>query len=136
MRRLAVLLAAIGFALASFGASSAAAQATLEPQFVQQFVGSWDIRLETPDGQTSLVLTVLQDGDAPAVRLGNPQGEGGQTITSLRRSGESLVASYGMNYQGMGISAAITMTRDGEHLATRWSFADGAYETTARGTRR
>jgi hypothetical protein len=134
MRKFLLMAAILAVALSGLSVSSAAAQSAIDAQWAEQFVGSWDVRLETPDGEVPMVLTVTQEGGTVGVQLGT--GQGTQPVNSVRRTGESLVASYGMNYQGMPINAVITMTRNGEALATKWSFADGAYETTAAGARR
>ena len=132
--RKVIVAAAIVASLSSVGAATAEAQA-VESQWAQQFVGSWNVQLDTPDGQVPLVVTVQEDGGEFVVVLGSGQGDG-NAIREVRREGESLVATYEMDYQGMPIDARLQLQRDGDALSTRWSFAGGAYETSANGTRR
>ena len=126
----AVMALALGFS----GVTEAQAQA-VESDWAQQFMGSWDVQLDTPDGQVPLVLSVREEGGQIVVVMGNGQAEA-PPITNVSRAGETLVASYEMEYQGMPIDATVRLQRQGEGLSTDWSFAGGAYQTQAAGTAR
>lgn len=133
MGKLALALAVLALGAVAHGPVTAAAQSSVDAQWAQQFVGSWAATLQTPDGDVPVVLRVLDENGQVGVQLGNDQG--GMDIEDVQRSGEALVARYAMDYQGMEIPAVIRMTRDGDALATSWSFADGMYDTSARATR-
>jgi hypothetical protein len=134
MRIFSMLAVLVAVAITAFGVTPVQAQA-VDAEWAKQFVGSWDVKLGTPDGEVPLVLTVSEDAGALVLLLGQG-GPEGQTIRTVERSGQSLVAKYEMNYQGMALPAQVTVTREGEGIATKWSFADGAFETAAPGTRR
>lgn len=115
--------------IAAFAAGPAAAQ-QLTVDWATPMMGTWVTDLTTPDGVVPVRMAIReQDGDVVVV-LGNQTGEA-PPITDVRRSGDSLVASYEMDYQGMMIDARITMQLEGEELNTDWSFADGMYATSA-----
>lgn len=122
-------------ALGSLGATRAEAQDAVDSEWAQQFLGSWDVQLDTPDGQMPVVLSVREADGQVVVVMGNGQAES-EPITNVSRAGEVLVASYDMEYQGMAIDATIRLQREGEGLSTDWSFAGGAYQTQATGSRR
>lgn len=135
VKALSMTLAVVAVALGTIGATTAEAQAGVEAEWAQQFMGSWNVQLDTPDGQMPVVVSVREAGGQVVVVMGNGQAES-EPITNVSRSGETLVASYEMEYQGMPIDATIRLQREGEGLSTDWSFAGGAYQTQATGTRR
>ena len=135
MRKLLAALAVLGLVATTVGAETAAAQQAIDSEWAQQFVGSWDVRLTSPDGQVPVVVNVREEAGSVVLVLGNGTGES-DPITKLSRVGDALVASYDMNYQGMQIDTTLRLQRSGEQLATDWSFAGGAYETRAVGTKR
>lgn len=135
MHKLLAALAVLGLIVTAAGAETAAAQQGIDPQWAQQFIGSWDVRLNSPDGQVPVVVNVREEGESVVLVLGNGVGES-EPIRKLSRVGEALVASYDMNYQGMQIDTTLRLQRAGEQLATDWSFASGAFETRAIGTKR
>lgn len=126
----------LGLALAamlSFAVSPASAQ-ELTAEWAEPMMGSWVMDLSTPDGVVPVRLSVREMDSAVVVVLGGEDGEA-PPITDVRRRGDSLVASYEMDYQGMMIDAEIEMTPEGSDLQTEWSFAEGMYVTTALGKR-
>jgi hypothetical protein len=128
-------LSVFGVLLASLLSSPLAAQSAEAGDWSKGLVGSWELTLGTPDGDVPMVVTVREEGSNLVVELARG-GQGGRPITNVRRSGGALVATYSMQYQGMQLPATVRLQRDGEELETRWSFADGMYETSARGRRR
>lgn len=126
---LTALVAAIGV----FGANPVSAQA-VDSEWAQQFVGSWAVTLETPDGAMPMVVNVQEEAGKVTVRLG--QGEQGRALTDVRRAGDALVANYDIEYQGMALPATLTLKPNGAALSTEWDFGGGMYTTTHEATKR
>lgn len=135
MSRFKMGLTMVTVALTMFVVSSAGAQETIDSQWAQQFLGAWDVALTTPDGQLPIIVTVRENAGAVVIVLGNGDAAA-PPITNVRRNGDALIARYAMDYQGMPIDAVLRMRREADALATEWSFADGAFETSARGVKR
>lgn len=132
MRTMLFSLLALTLNIGSF-VPSAAAQA-LDPEWAQQFVGTWDVTLQTPDGAVPIVLSVKEEAHKVTVQLGRGEQQG-RPIADVRRSGDSLVARYDTEYQGMSLPTTLSLKRAGDELSTEWDFG-GMYATNHRATKR
>jgi hypothetical protein len=120
--------------IASAGAADLTAQSTLDTSEAQGFLGAWAMTLESPDGDVPLVLDVTDANGKLALRVGD--GQQGQDVTNVSKTGDELIARYDMDYQGMGIPVILRLKMDGENLQSNWDFAEGMYVTSAVGTKR
>jgi uncharacterized protein len=133
MRPYILWLLALALAAGTVDVTAATAQEPVDAEWAQQFIGTWNLSLETPDGDLPFAVRVAQEGGALQVELAS--GDEAQPIESIRRVGDNLVVSYDLEYQGMPLSAVVTIRRDGDALQTNWSFMDGLYVTDAQATR-
>jgi hypothetical protein len=116
-----------------------ASAATLEGQTAEaregaDFLGTWAMTLETPEGVFPLTLDLTEADGQVVGRVGT--GDEGQPLESISRSGDRLVGRFDLDYQGMQLPVVITMARSGDALEAEWSFADGMFVTTVQATRR
>jgi hypothetical protein len=110
----------------------AASGPTLDAAEVSDLFGTWTLSLVTPDGTVPIAFNIGEQDGRAAVRFG---GADGQAITDIRKAEGGFVARSLVPYQGMSLPVQITVAKDGENLKTEWSFAEGAYVTSATATR-
>lgn len=131
-----IVTAALAVALVPSFGSEASAQA-VDATFAQQFVGSWQLTMETPGGPQAQTLTVAQADAGLAVSIAG--GEGGMPapqFTSATRKDETLVALFKLAFEGMEFPLTVNLRRDGEGLVAQWVFGDGEFQMEAKGTRK
>jgi hypothetical protein len=136
MKRLRIVGPVITFLalLLVTAANDVSAQSALDTADAQEFLGSWTITLESPDGDFPLVVDLTDASGKLAMRVGD--GQQGQDVTNVTRTGEELVGRYTMSYQGMQIPVVVRLDREGDNVQSSWDFADGAFMTSAVGTLR
>ena len=128
-----LVLAALALVLSVATPERASAQ-TLDSSEAADFLGAWAITLTSPDGEVPLVLNFVDKAGKVEATMGTSPTEG-MPIPELTKSGDQIIATYTMPYQGMQLPVVMTMKREGANLQTSWDFMGGAYTTTSVGTR-
>jgi hypothetical protein len=106
----------------------------LDSSQAADFLGSWSITIQSPDGAVPFLLNLVDKEGKLEASIGMAGGES-MVIQNVTRSGDDLVARYTMPYEGMDLPVVMTIRREGEGLQTSWDFMEGAFTTTAAGTR-
>jgi hypothetical protein len=120
IRRFAVVAALLG---AVFSPASASAQSMLDTSEATAFLGNWNIALEAEFGGFDVGLEIEDQGGKVSASV--TSGEGGtQSVTDITRSGENVVLSYEMDYQGQLLPVSVTLTPgpDGEGFTADFDF--------------
>jgi hypothetical protein len=128
-----LVLTAVALVLSVAATGTASAQ-TLDSSQATDFLGSWAILLTSPDGEVPFVLSLVDKAGKVEATVGTSPTEG-MVIQDISKTGDEIVAKYTMPYQGMQLPVVMSLKREGANLQTSWDFMEGAYTTTAVGTR-
>jgi hypothetical protein len=105
------------FALAALFLAPAVSPAqTLSPADAGDFMGTWTMSLESPQGPFEQELA-LKDKDGKVVAELTNAMMPMQVITDVTKTGADLVMKYEGNYQGNAFAATLTLTPDGASKA-------------------
>ena len=107
----------------------------LEATQASEFLGDWDMPLNTEYGSFDLDLVIADQGGKVAVNVGSPDLGGMQSVTNVTRSGDSLVLSYDVDAQGQMFPVTMTLKREGEALAVSIDAGGGAFYVTGKASR-
>jgi hypothetical protein len=121
--RTMVLAAAL---LVGAGVGRTAAQAPLASADAAAFLGAWSLTLDTPQGSTTMDLTLKDDKGKVAGTISSDM-MAEQAITDISKDGESLVLAYSLDYQGQAIPAKIKLVPEGNSWKASFDFADGQF---------
>jgi hypothetical protein len=105
LRTLALVLALLSFA--------AAAEAQVAPADAGEFMGSWTLALDTPQGNFEQELVFKDDGGKVVAEISNQMQPEVQKVTDISKKGEDMILKFAGNFQGQPFDAMITMTPDG-----------------------
>ena len=95
----------------------ASAQASLSPADAGDFMGTWTLTLDSPQGPFEQTL-VLKDKDGKVVaEMTNQMQPEVQEVTDVTKDKESLVLKFAGNFQGNPFDAVITVSPDGADKA-------------------
>ena len=136
-RRLALrsLLALVLLCSSEPRASGQGAPAPATPDNASSFIGDWTLTLQGQDGPGVFALTV-KVVDGKVVGEITSEGQPPHAITDIKKSDTSLLLRYTFDYQGMAVSALVTLKPDGEKVAAVIDFADGAYLMSGAATKK
>jgi hypothetical protein len=127
---------ALAAAVATVAPADAHAQASqLDAAQASEFLGDWDMPLNTEYGSFDLDLSIADQGGKVAVSVGSPDMGGMQSVTNVTRSGDNLVLSYEVDAQGQMFPVTMTLKRDGEALAVSIDAGGGAFYVTGKASR-
>ena len=99
-------------------AAAAPARAQLAPADAGDFMGSWTLVLDSPQGPFEQELVLKEEeGKVVAVMTSQIQPEG-QKITDVAKVGKDLVLKFAGNYQGNAFDAKVTVTPTEDGKAT------------------
>ncbi len=133
VRRLAVAAALLGAVVSPRAAS---AQSELDASEAGEFLGSWNLSLESDFGPIEFPLELEDQGGKVAANVGSPDPSGGLTeVTDITRSGDDLVLRYDFDAQGQSVLVSLTLTPDDEGLVALFEIGDGAFSAGGTGTR-
>jgi len=113
--------------------SGAAAQSQLPTAEAQQFLGSWNLALQTDMGPFEFGLTLRDAGGRVAAQVRSELGN--VDVNTLRRSGDNLVLEYAMDAQGQSIPVSMTLRPDGDAMRATMDFAGGLFTANGNATR-
>jgi len=113
--------------------SGVTAQSQLPVAEARQFLGTWNLALQTDMGpfEFGLALRDVEGRVAAQVRseLGNVE------VDTVRRSGDNLVLEYALNAQGQSIPVSMTLRPDGDAMRATMDFAGGMFTAIGNATR-
>jgi hypothetical protein len=120
VRRFAVAAALIGGVLSPTAAS---AQSMLDTSEAEAFLGNWNIALEAEFGGFDVGLKIEDQGGKVLASVTSGQG-GTQGVTDITRSGENVVLTYEMDYQGqlLPVSVTLMLGPDGQAFTADFDF--------------
>ena len=121
------LLATGAVSLALLAPFAVSAQSQLDVSDAEDFIGNWDLALQTEMGPFALDLDIEDQGGKVGASIGSVDLGGSQEITDITRSGDDLLLRYEMDAQGQVVRVSATLTREGEQLNVALDFADGMF---------
>ena len=129
------LLALVLLCSSEPGASAQGVPAPATPDNASSFVGDWTLTLQGQDGPGVFALTV-KVVEGRVVGEITSEGHPPQAITDIKKSDTNLLLRYTFDYQGMAVSALVTLKPDGEKVGAVIDFADGAYLMSGTATKK
>jgi hypothetical protein len=127
---------ALAVAMALLSPVAVSAQSDLDASQAADFLGAWNVAIESDMGAFTMELELEDQGGKVAASIGVPEMGGPmQEINDIVRSGEGLTLSWEMDAQGQYVDAMMILSRDGDNLSTLLSIADGQFTASGVGTR-
>ena len=108
----------------SLAAQGQAKPVAATPENAAAFLGDWIITAKGSYGDLTVNLTLKAADGKVAGEASDTNGK--HAIGDVAKSGNSLVASYVFDYQGMPIDAVITLTPNDKNVDAALDFANGA----------
>lgn len=112
---------------------SVAAQSDLDVAQAREFLGNWNVLLQSEMGPLPLTLQIEDEGGKVAVEFGSDQGT--QEVENVVRSDDSLVLTFVTDAQGQAIDVVINLQREGEELRAAITAMGGAFVASGVATR-
>jgi len=123
---------ALAVLVGGFLPSAVSAQAPLPVAQATEFLGKWNVAVQTDFGPFDVVLDIKDSEGRTVANVVSPEGE--VAVTDISRSGENLVLKYGFAGPEGAIPIVVNLSRDGEALKTTMDIGGGLF--TAAGTGR
>lgn len=111
----------------------ASAQAPLPAAQAAEFLGRWNVAVETDMGPFEVVLNIQDSEGNTVANVGSPQGD--VAVTDISRAGEQLVLKYGFAGPEGEIPIVVNLERDGENLKTTMDVGGGMFSASGVGRR-
>lgn len=112
---------------------AATAQSELDTAEAQAFLGNWAVAFQTEMGPFEFGLNITDaDGKVAAQMMSEL---GNIDITTITRSGESLVMSYDMDAQGQIVPVTMNLQPNDAGLRANMDIAGGAFSAMGNATR-
>src|SRR5690606_14497388 len=115
-----IVAAAVAVAFVPSFAADATAQEAIDAAWSEQFVGSWQMTMDTPNGPQPNTLTVAAAESGVTVNLASEGGMPAPQFASATRKEDTLVALFNLDFDGMQFPLTVNMRRDGEDLVAQW----------------
>jgi hypothetical protein len=132
-RFVGALVAAV-LALAPLTAWAQNSVATAE---AKDFVGTWTLTLESPQGAFEQTLVVKDASGKLAAEVSSQMQPGAVAIGDIAKSGTDLVLKFAGDFQGNAFEAAITLTPDGANKAkVQFDIMNGAFVMAGSGVKK
>ena len=141
MRRSVFLAAVLGILVVAgvpgramvAGAPAQGGQVT--PADAAPFLGDWTLTMNGQNGPGVFTLKVKTEADKVSGEISSDQ-MALTPISDIRKSDKSLVLSYSFDYQGMPVSAVVTLTPVDDKVSASIDFAGGAYVMDGTATKK
>jgi hypothetical protein len=91
--------------------------AQLAPADAGDFMGSWTLTLDTPQGAFDQSLIIKDDAGKVVAEMSSAMQPEVQKVTDVSKSGTDLVLKFSGNFQGNPFEAVVTLTPDGADKA-------------------
>lgn len=125
---------ALVFVLLPFAAS---AEAQLAPADAGNFMGSWTLALDTPQGNFEQELVFKDDSGSVVAEISNQMQPDVQKVTDVSKKGEDIILKFSGNFQGQAFDAMITMTPDGtDKCKVTFDVNGGMFTMSGTGTKK
>ena len=112
------------------------AQAQLATTDAGDFVGTWTISLEGPQGAFEQSPALKDEGGKVVGEMTNQIQPDVQKITDVSKEAKNLVLKFAGNFQGHPFDAVITITPEGADTATvAFDINGGQFSMSGTGTR-
>jgi hypothetical protein len=126
--------AAPALAFAQSPAPAAAAPAAVTPADAKPYLGDWTLAGESQMGPFVMSLAFKVDAGKVVATLSS-EVQAPTTVTDITKVGTGLVLRYSFDYEGNAIPVMLTVATKEDKLDAALSFAEGAFEMAAVGTR-
>jgi len=131
------LVGAAAAALLVLAPLAASAQGTVATADAKDYVGTWTLTLESPQGAFEQSLVVKDAAGKLAAEISNQMQPGAIAITEIAKSGPDLVLKFSGDFQGMPFDASITLTPDGANKAkVSMDIMNGAFVMAGAGVKK
>ena len=114
---------------------SAQAPAPLPTADAGNFMGAWNLTLESPQGAFSMTLTLSDNAGNVGAELTSDMAPA-QKVTDISKAGNDLVLKYQGDFQGQAFAAKITLTPVEDKLGINFDVMDGQFMMTGVGTKK
>lgn len=92
---------------------AARAEAQLAPGDAGNFMGSWTLALDTPQGNFEQSMVLKDEGGKVVAEMTSQMAPDTQKVTDVSKKGDDLILKFQGNFQGNPFDAVITLTPDG-----------------------
>ncbi len=129
LRTLAFVLLLLPFA--------ARAEAQVAPGDAGNFMGSWTLALDTPQGNFEQSMVLKDEGGKVVAEISNQMQPDVQKVTDVSKKGDDLILKFQGNFQGQAFDATITMTPDGtDKCKVTFDVNSGMFTMSGTGTKK
>jgi hypothetical protein len=101
----------------------------------QPLLGDWTIAGDSPQGPVTFTLSLKTEADKPVGTISSDMIPA-TPISAMAKYGQDVLLRYSFDYQGMPVSAVLTLTPGGDTMKAVFDFADGAFTMPATATRK
>jgi hypothetical protein len=129
---LAALLA-VPLLASALAPAKASAQTPLPVAQAAEFLGRWNVAIETDMGPFDVVLNIQDSEGVTVANVGSVQGE--VAVTDISRTGDQLVLKYSFDSPDGAIPIVVNLQRDGENLKTSMDVGGGLFTAAGVGRR-
>jgi hypothetical protein len=130
-RALAIAMVMTPLALFASGA------AQLAPADAANFMGSWTVSLNSPQGSFDQTVVLKDEGGKVVAEMSSAMAPDTQKVTDVTKKGDDLVLKFAGNFQGNPFDAVITMTPDGaDKCKVMFDINGGQFSMDGAGTRK
>jgi hypothetical protein len=105
LKTLALMLVLLPFATV--------AEAQLAPADAGNFMGTWSLTLESPQGAFEQNVVLKDEGGKVVAEITNQMQPEVQKVTDVTKNGNDLVLKFAGNFQGNPFDAVVTLVPDG-----------------------
>lgn len=138
--KITVVAAAIAFSPVVSFAQQAAPAAPAAPTAAtadnaKAFLGDWAMTGESQMGPFAMDVSVKVDAGKVVGSVASEM-QPLTPVTDVTKSGNSLILRYSFTFDGNAIPVVLTLTPKADKLDAAYSFADGAFEMAAVGTKK
>ena len=121
-------------AFAQSPAPAAAAPAAITPADAKPYLGDWTLTGESQMGPFVMSLSMKVDAGKVVATLSSEM-QPATTVTDITKVGTGIVLRYSVSFDGNAIPVVVTLATKADKLDATLSFADGAFEMAAVGTK-
>ena len=137
MKLQSLFVGAIMAAVVALAPLTAWAQNSVATAEAKDFVGTWTLTLESPQGAFEQTLVVKDAAGKLAAEISNQMQPGAVAISDIAKSGTDLVLKFAGDFQGQAFEAAITLTPDGANKAkVQFDIMNGAFVMAGDGVKK
>lgn len=116
---------------------AAKAEAQLAPADAGNFMGSWSIALDTPQGNFEQSLVLKDEAGKVVGEMSSAMAPETQKVTDISKKGDELILKFQGNFQGNPFDATITMTPDGtDKCKVMFDVNSGMFTMNGTGTKK